>query len=222
MANPRISLNKLGEYLQANPQRRKKIVSDAKNPKPFMVTRYSHARKAIKDYFTSGYDEEIINKSIEKHEAKDTISEFQEQDQALSIELLELMLDLDLPDLTGFTVTNYTGTNPKLKISNVDISVNPDLIIKGTYRGQKIVGAIKLHTSKTNQLNEEGAKNVAVLLKEFVENHVAADDEKVHLPFCISVDTFGKSIGTAPRSFKRKMTHISSACEEIALWWKTI
>jgi hypothetical protein len=222
MENPRISLNKLGEYLQANPQRRKKIVSDAKNPNPFIVTRYGDAREAIKKYFTANFDEEILNASLEAHETKSTTSEFQEQDQALSIELLELMLDLDLPDLSDFTVSVYNGDNPKLNISGVDVSVNPDLIIRGNYRGQKIVGAIKLHISKSNQLDEEGAKNVATLLKEFTENHIAADDEKVHLPLCISVDTFGKSIGTAPRSFKRRMTHISSACEEIALWWDTL
>lgn len=222
MANPRISLNKLGEYLQANPKRRKKIVSDAKNPKPFIVTRYADAREAIKRYFTTNFDEEILNSSIEAHEAKSTSSEFQEQDQALSIELLELMLDLDLPDFSDFSVCVYTGANPKLNISGVDVSVNPDLIIRGNYRGQKVVGAIKLNISKSNQLDEEGAKNVATLLKEFTENHVAADQEKVHLPFCISVDTFGKSIGTAPKSFKRRMTHISSACEEISLWWDTV
>lgn len=222
MSKPKISLNKLGEYLQANPQRRKKIVSDAKNPKAFIVTRYGDAREAIKNYFTSGFNEEVLNASIEAHETKDTASVFQEQDQALSIELLEVMLDLDLPDLSDFSVNTYEGANPKLDISGVDVSVNPDLIIRGDYRGQKVVGAIKLHISKSNQLDEEGAKNVATMLKEFVENHIAKDDEKVHLPLCISVDTFGKSVGTAPKSFKRRMTHISSACEEIALWWDTV
>lgn len=222
MSKPRISINKLGEYLHANPQRRKKIVSDSKNPKPFVVTRYGDAREALKSYFVSGLNTNILEASIEAHEGKDPASEFQEQDQALSIELLEMMLDLDLPDLSGFSISIYNGANPKLDISGVDVSVNPDLIIRGDYRGQKVVGAIKLHISKSNKLDEEGAKNVAILLKEFVENHIAADDEKVHLPFCISVDIFGQLVGTAPRSFKRRMMHISSACEEIALWWDTV
>jgi hypothetical protein len=222
MSKPRISINKLGEYLQANPQRRKKIVSDAKNPKPFVVTRYSDAREAIKNYFTSGFNTDILDASIEAHQGKDPASEFQEQDQALSIELLEMMLDLDLPDLSEFSLYVYEGANPKLNIAGVDISVNPDLIIRSDNRGQKVVGAIKLHISKSNQLDEEGAKNVAILLKEFVENHIAEDGEKVYLPFCIAVDIFGKVVCAAPKSFKRRMTYISSACEEIALWWDSV
>ncbi|GJM35405.1 MAG: hypothetical protein DHS20C18_44060 [Saprospiraceae bacterium] len=219
MSKPRISINKLGEYLQANPLRRKKIVSDAKNPQPYVVTRYADAREAIKDYFTKGFDTEILNSSIENHERKTISSDFQEQDQALSIELLEKVLDIGLPDFSDFTVSRYEGPNPKLNISGVDVSVNPDLIIRGTHRGQKVVGAIKLHISKGNQLDKEGAMNVATLLKEFVEGHVAEDDEKVHLSLCNSVDTFGQSMESAPKSFKRRMTHISSACEEIVLWW---
>lgn len=197
-------------------------MSDSKKPKLFVVKRYGDAREAIKNYFISGFDTDILNASIEAIEEKDPASEFQEQDQILSIELLEMMLDLDFPDLSGFSISVYDGENPKLEISGVDVSVNPDLIIRGDNRGQKMIGAIKLHISKNNKLNEEGAKNVATLLKEFVENHVAEDDEKVHLPFCFSVDTFGKSVITAPKSFKRRMTYISSACEEIALWWDIV
>lgn len=222
MSKPKISLNKLGEYLQAKPQRRKKIVSDAKNPEPFIVTRYADAREAIKNYFISGFDEEILNTSIEALESKDTTTEFQEQDQLLSIESLEFMLEVNLPDLSDFSISAYDGENPKLDISGVDVSINPDLVVRGSYRGQKVVGAIKLHISKSNQLDDEGAKNVATLLKEFVESHIAQNDEIVHLPFCISVDVFGKFIEIAPKSFKRRMTHISSACEEIALWWETV
>ena len=218
----RISLNKLGEYLQANPGRRKRIVGDAKNPQRFIVTRYADAKDAIKLYFTSGYDVDVLNESIENHEGKETTSEFQEQDQMLSIELLEIMLDLDLPDLIDFEVAAYDGANPKLNISEVEVSVNPDLIIRGNRKGQDVVGAIKVHVSKSNQLGEEGAKNIATVLKKFVEDHVAKDNERVAFDLCVSVDTFGKSFETAPRSFKRRMTYIEAACEEIALWWNKL
>lgn len=46
-SKPRLSVNKLAEYLEASSTRRKKIVFDAKYPEKFIVTRYKEAREAI-------------------------------------------------------------------------------------------------------------------------------------------------------------------------------
>lgn len=219
MSKPRISINKLGEYIQSNPNRRRKIVHDAKYPQNFIVTRYGDAREAIKNYFVSDFDPEILNKAIEDHESKDCNSDFQEQDKALSIESLENALELELPDYSSIVISPYTGDNPRLEVSGVEISVNPDLMITGKIRNMNIVGAIKFHISKSNQLDTEGSKNVATLLKEFLETYIVQNGEKVDLKYCISVDTFGKTIEQSPKSFKRRMQNISSACEEISLWW---
>jgi hypothetical protein len=219
---PKISLNKLGEYLQANAARRRKIVFNAKNPKGFIVVRYRDAKIAIKKYFISKFDANIIIKSINDHELKDIENNFQEQDKNLSIELLEMVLDTIPPDLSEYTITSYNGDNPKLSISDVDVSVYPDLIIRGTHKGKHVVGAIKLQTSKTNSLGEEGGMTVTTLLREFVENNVAKKDEKVELFLCISYDIFAQFSCNAPKAYKRRMKHIESACEEIALWWEKV
>ena len=219
MSQPRISINKLGEYLQANPKRRKKIVSDAKNPVNYITTRYQDAKEAIKQYIINDYDAEVIDESIQNHEDKSVQTDFQEQDQRLSIELLEKVLDMELPDLTSYSIQHYTGSNPKLNIAGVEISVNPDLIIRGTHKGQQIVGAIKIHTSKSYELGEEGMKNVTTLLHRFTEEFIANEEEKTSLDLCISIDTAFSTFDIAPKSFKRRLGQIESACEEIMLWW---
>ena len=84
MPKPKISVNKLGEYLQTNPQRRKTIIYDMNYPKSYKVARYIEAKEAIKNYFISNFDEEVLNASIYAHEAKKPESEFQEQDKQLS------------------------------------------------------------------------------------------------------------------------------------------
>lgn len=219
---PKISLNKLGEYLQANPGRRRKIVFDAKNPTGFIVGRYRDAKIAIKDYFISKFDANIIHKSIDDHELKSIETDFQEQDKNLSIELLRAVLDMTPPDLSEYTIISYKGENPKLNISDVNVSVYPDLIIRGVYKGKDVVGAIKIQTSKTNSLGEEGAKTVTTLLREFVEKNIAKEDEKVELSLCISYDIFAQFSCGAPKAFKRRMKQVESACEEIALWWEKV
>ena len=64
MSKPQISLNKLAEYLDANPTRRKRIVKDAKDPQPFIVTRYNEARNGIIEYINSGCDVQKIEDVI--------------------------------------------------------------------------------------------------------------------------------------------------------------
>lgn len=222
MSKARISLNKLGEYLQVNPKRRKTIVTDAKDPKVFIVKRYEAARKVARNYIVSGGDSNILQKGIENLEDKEPTSPLQEQDKLLSIESLRQLIKLKLPDLSNFTIKSFNEKNAYLEISGVDVSINPDLIIRGELKGQKVVGAIKIHISKGNQLNKEAAKNVATLLREFVEKKVAKPHEKVYLPLCLSVDVFGNVIESASKSYKQRMSNIDYACEEIALWWDNV
>ena len=44
---PRISVNKLGEYMTATPLRRRRIVLDQKRPKTFIFARYREPQDAI-------------------------------------------------------------------------------------------------------------------------------------------------------------------------------
>lgn len=219
MSSPRISVNKLGEYLQANSARRKRIVTDCKHPKKFITTRYTDAKNAVCQYFMSDYNTDIIDDSIAALEDKECKSDFQVQDRDLSIELLELVLDGDYPDLSHCDISLYNGDNPKVNISGVDISINPNLIIRCEKKGQKLIGGLKIHTSKSNSLDEEAGRNISTLIHSFISEHVASDDEKVDLGLCLSVDLPQGSYISAPKSFKRRLNHIAAACEEIVLWW---
>lgn len=222
---PRISLNKLGEYLHANPARRKKIVEDAKYPVNFIRTRYSYARTVIQEYFSSNFDENILDEGIDNLINKRVESEFEENDRDCSIEALEAVSFIDMTELidtTKLSISIYRGENRMLNISGVDVSVKPNLIIRGKYRGSKVVGAIKIHISKNHRLNNQSAADIANILRNFLEENVVEEDEKVEPKFCISMDVFDKSFEPAPKAFKRRIKYAVSACEEIALWWNKI
>jgi len=222
MSTPKISVNKLGEYIEAKPGRKKTIVMTQKEPSNFMVTRYSDARRAIKKYLRENQEPNIIYQSITDHKAKTTTGDFQKQDKQLSLELLSAVLDIEFPDFEGLTIESYSGNNPKLDISGVAVSVYPDLIIRGEKRGQKFVGAIKLDLFKVNKLGKEGPKYITTILRKFVEDHVAAEDEMVKPKFCFYASVFDGILENAPNSFKNRMQHISVACEEYALWWNAL
>jgi hypothetical protein len=215
---PRISINKLAEYLEATANRRKRIVKDQKTPFSPIVTRYQEADNAILRYILSNYDGDLINQAISELENKACTSEHQINDRDSSILLLEHIGDMELPDLSGYKLSLYDGINPKLIISGVEVSVRPEIIVR---KGNR-VGAIKIHRGKTFTLNEELLKCVAIVLHDFVKEHIADTDEVVDSSLCFAVDAFEKLFAYTPNAVTRRKERIATACEEIALWWDAV
>lgn len=214
---PRFSVNKLGEYLTSkSAHRRKRIIEEQKYPPAYITTLYREVREAIIKYVIHNYDEDIINEAIESIN-KSTLKDTEKENSVLA---LKEILSADLPDLTGITKSRYKGRNPKLNEEGLDISVNPDVILK---IGNK-VGAIKIHIIKTekSRLNDEASKLVGIMLHKFVQEHVAGSKELADNSLCISIDCFGNSHDIAPKSTSRRWTNIHAACEEIVSRWDSL
>lgn len=216
---PRISVNKLAEYLEAIPTRRKKIVNDAKYPEKFIVTRYKDAKEGMKGYIRQVIDEDAVLAIISTLESKTADTEFQENDNRLSIEALESLLETDISIFDGCSITEHEDKNELINIAGVDVSVNPDLVIKKEIEGVVHIGAMKLHVSKTNQLTEESQKIVSVLLFQYADKYIKGSGEAASLKLCFSYDLFKQQIECCPTSYKHRLKKIEAACEEIALWW---
>lgn len=221
MTKPKISVNKLGEYITSSPTRRKSIVQNQKNPSNFIVARYTETREAYVNYIISKLDKSVMDNAKETLVAKQTSSDFQANDKATSIEALACFESISFPDLSNFEVSRFDGS-AKIDISGVDVSINPDLIFRGVYRGKNIIGAIKLHIIKTAPLNEEARKTVATILHQFVEDILKTDDETAPVEFTFSIDIFAHKCEKAPKSYKKRRTDVQAACEEYALWWEKI
>lgn len=222
MSTPRISVNKLGEYVQnTNALRRHQIVSDSKQPVTFITSKYTEAREFAKNYIINGYDDGAIEKGIALVRKKPIANPNQETDAKNNILALELLQAADLPDLSDFKLLPFQGQNVKTNINGVEVSVYPDIIIEGDLKGKKIYGGIKLHLSKSYTLFEEGRKTVATVLKDFIQKNIAIDNEVIHSK-CFSIDVFGQTCSSAPSSFKQRMKQVEYACSEIAMWWDKI
>ena len=126
---PRISINKLGEYCEANPTRRKQIVADAKKPVAFKTTRYADVRDAIKTFFLRGMDYAIIDSTLGHISAKEATSTYQQSDQESSIEALRMLTDSDMTPFEGFEYIPFENDHSSLTIGDVIVSVYPDILL---------------------------------------------------------------------------------------------
>lgn len=218
---PRISVNKLAEYLEAHADRRKKIVQDAKYPAGYITARYKDAREAIKDYIRGVSDEDAILSRIDEFESAIPDSDWQENDNASSAEALKFLLDTDISCWEEFEIEPFEGENTLIEISGVGISVHPDLVVRMTDGASALVGLIKLHLAKNNELSEESQKIVAILLYQFAGQFIADEtDGEIATPkCCISFDVFRRRSEYCPTAVKMRVRKIETACEEIALWW---
>lgn len=219
MGNPKISVNKLGEYLAATPARRKRIVEDQKNPKAFIAARYTDAREAIVDYVSSGMtnDTKLLNTAVNLR-AEVGGTEFSENDRKASADAIENFLDVaeDLHIEGLAAMPGEETAQSTLQVADVNISMRPDILLKSANSGET-VGAIKLHFSKTNPLTKKGAEYVATALRVHLENQ--NPEAKIDPKKCIVVDIATENVVNAPKAFKKNMNDISAACEEIKARW---
>lgn len=218
MKKPRISINKLGEYLTATPSRRKRIVEDQQDPKPFITTRYSDAREQIVGYLVSDMtDDSTILNAAESLKVHSGGTDFCEQDRCASSEAIHSFLEasenLDIDGLVAAPVLSNESST--MDVAGVTISMRPDAILKDKETGE-VKGCVKLHFAKTTPLNAQAGEYVATALRVHLGNsHATVDPHK-----CFVVDVPTKKIYNAPKAFKRKMNDISAACEEIDVRWK--
>jgi hypothetical protein len=161
-SKPRISVNKLGEYLCANAARRRQIIVDQKNPPLVKVVRYGDALRAMVAHLISGReDTSVLSRHLRRlnqwspgalssdfevqknRDCRDAIQAFQEMAE-------DLRLD-------GLAVEAGSRHSSPLDKSGVAISVRPDVIIRDCRADAPLVGAIKLHISKTGPLDDMSA-----------------------------------------------------------------
>lgn len=219
---PRISVNKLGEYLEAAAGRRKEIVKDTKYPPAFKAVRYSDARDAIKAHLCNDLDSDIIHDAIAFIKGKPDSSDFWEQDNRLSIELLEKVLTNGYDWISPFEVGAFGMKNPLMNICGVDVSVYPDLILAKEFKGVRHLGAVKFSILKNKEFEEETLSIIAMLTHKYVNDHIALPGQIANRKMCFSHDVFNDRCERAPDAVKLRMKRVEAACEEIKLWWDTL
>lgn len=217
--HPRISANKLGEYLVSPPLRRRDIIEGQKYPRSFIGAYYGPARTAIIDFLLGNIDRVAMLKRMDALVSAEHESDYARHRANGCADAVLRFLDLEPRlDLRGMKPV-YMLEHAKLDVHGVDVSVYPDVVLEGRDpRGRPIVGSLKLHFPKGHPQTEAAADYVGTLLRMHAKMAMP-ERGKVRQEACIVVDVFRGQVANAPRGYQRRWRDISAACEEIRAAW---
>lgn len=219
---PRLSANKLGEYLVAAPVRRRRILYDAKFPSDAVVAYYQPALEAIAQFIAGGMtDISIIEGKIDALNSGNADTLWYQRRLTGNVDALETFISLlDEIDLMGATPSLGAHAASPIAYQGVEISVRPEIILQSS--GSKpTVGGIKVHFPKTNPLNDHAAGYVAAMTHEFCNQH-HADKGAPNPKLCMVIDIASGTFFPGPSSTKTRLKEVAAACAEVASLWPTI
>jgi hypothetical protein len=205
---PRISVNKLGEFLTTgSASRRRRLVVDQTKPKNFLANGCT--------------DPTPIADAIARIKNLVPKSPWYMRDYRNTIAALEHFLTAGeaLPTKGVTYIKGEKAVRP-LVIAGVQISVRPDFILR-MRRGDSVsVGAMKINYVKDG-LSDEGQEYVAMLCHEWSTKYGVKAYPTSH-SLCLAMDVVRHSLVSAPKGTVLRMREIEHACAEIALVWPTV
>lgn len=220
----KISVNQLAKFLASNSAQHRSIIKTQIENNTFTAAYYRDAQKAITDFLLDpSRNEDCVIKAIDTLEKSTANGDYEIARLGNNIEALDsfLMMYDKIQYLENCQIQEVSLPCPKVNIEGVDISVAPNCIVSGTYRGHGVVGAIKLYFGKLEPLSDEMAATITVVTKRFLEENFQQSGSARH-QICQVVDVFAKSVYPAPSSHIRKIREIAAACEEIKFWWDAL
>jgi hypothetical protein len=223
---PRISLNKLAEYITATPTRKDTILKQQKYPKDYMVTYYAEAERIVVGYLSYNdlADRNKLFEGVQRLQyqlAETTKSEEKKRLDSNLAALFAFLAMIDSIDLNGASLKRMDNRDPSLTLSGVEVSVRPEVMVTKTHNGKQKVGAIKIHFSKTSPLNEEAQGYVSAGLQLYCEDKLA-DFGIVDPKLCLVIDVHSQKIMSNINNKTQRMKNIKAACSHIKTLWNTV
>jgi hypothetical protein len=117
---------------------------------------------------------------------------------------------------------DYSIVKPKTKrtiLSNVEVIVAPEVIVKGELNGKTILGAVKIHISKNKPFDLQQARLVATTIVTYLENEVAKDKSEVIPELCFCLDIFNGRMISANKNDEKVYQEMNEICELIKELW---
>lgn len=222
-ANPRISLNKLAEFMSAKPARQRQILRDQKYPTDFKGMFYREAAEAISSALAANLEDlDCLDNAIGILEQTTSDKVGTQRRVASNIDALEAFRDmLDKIDLDGSTPTLGSNSSPKLTVMGVEISVRPDVILRKQGKAKNLVGAIKLHFPRTFSISDESAGYLSAVLQEWAKINLP-DDGAPSGVHCYVIDIGASRVCAGVKATAARMKDVEAVCENIAALWPTI
>ena len=210
------------------------IVRRAKFPTKPPIIRYRDVRAPIIRYLTDpsrSVNHLVSAEKVFEQRASDTSqSPFRREDAEKSIEVIHALQAMG-NKLAQYTFQKAPETQARLSLGGVDVSVRADLIVHGSARGRKQVGAAILRMTQDDADKPaaiEKRKNmglyVATLARLQIDNiraRIDGDPDPANR-LCMAIDIQHGDVFVAPKSNVRRLNDLTAACQMIAAVWPTI
>jgi hypothetical protein len=222
MSNFHISVNQLAEFSASSDAAKARIVAQQVKPNGFLVPWYSSAKAAMRKYLINVRDTSPLQKAIEIQRKKVPATKRQKNEQTVSILALERFIEMKLHQL--LKGIEYEIIKPERKaviISDVNISVLPETVIRAKINGKIVLGGIKIHISKNKPFERKQCQYIAALVYQYIRENYAKSGEIVDPSLCISIDVFGDRIVSASKNRTTEIQEIKQICKEIKAKWPT-
>ncbi|MGD9683262.1 MAG: hypothetical protein AB7W16_19010 [Candidatus Obscuribacterales bacterium] len=224
----RLSVNKLGEYLEASARRRERILRDQKFPKEFITLYYRDAFEGIQNYIDSEFDDAVLDAKYEELGERPTTSVKQVKRISDCIHALESFQNLSESYLIGAldgTRVIPAPNAPKegaISLEGVEISLRPEFYLqRPTGKRLRSKGLIKLYISRNQPLSKYTGQAIAALSQDYLSN-LSTPEGKPSRDQIMVIDVFAESVFAAPKSTKRLMQDVEASCREITRLWDQI
>lgn len=222
--DPRLSVNKLGEYITSKAGRQNRILRDQKFPSEFITTYYRDALDTISLFLSKNMEDiNILERKTESLDQQPAEKVYEYRRISNNIDAIETFMDmLDDIDFKGGSPRLGQHAPPTMKIRNVAISVRPEVVLTGTGKSKTaFVGGIKLHFPKTFPLPEDAAGYISAAMQMYCSHHLS-NDGVPYAPYCQVIDIASGTVWPGVQSIKQRTRDIENACQQIAALWPTI
>lgn len=221
---PRISVNKLAEFIGARPGRQRQILRDQKYPGDFKGMYYKEATEAVATCLGSNLENtEVLDRAIRLLEQRTSDKIGTQRRISANIDALEsFKLMLDDIDFRGASPSLGPNSAPQLTIRNVIVSIRPEIMLSGKEKsGAPLVGALKLHFPTTFALEETTAGYVSALTQEWCKANRSTNGQ-TYGPYCPVIDVGSRRMYPGVKATARRLQEVEAACRNITDLWPGI
>jgi hypothetical protein len=224
----RISVNRLGEYLSSTPNHQNTILKKQKRPGTGGAPQYYYeAEKPIVKYLTGEISfDKLIQTAINLIEEIPASKWYEHRNPHCADAIMRFAKFTDIDKLMAYERQVGSNTNGKMLIEGVQLSVRPEIILKGKSRGKEVYGAIKLNISNSFSLDRpvgdhSAGEYIAAAVNMYMNQYLIENelDGKIAPGMCIVVDVFDRRLYSSPVRIGSLRKEITAACRNINRLW---
>jgi hypothetical protein len=221
--HPRLSDNKLADYMAASEQARRGILQSCKYQRKTAVIQHHDARRMVAESMVNGnVDAEKLKKKLDVYEGKITDTDFEEEVKGHNIDYVKSVLTMGFEPIKGSDFERCK-TQLKLDFNGTNISFFPDVLVARTnQRNNRKIGALNLRYSKSAKLPEATARYQSALMFGVFRDHPFEPEATPEQALCQTLDAFNGKVYPAPTNSIYLFNEMAAVCAGIAERWPNI